>query len=757
MFQHKEIRKLDDFFVNLESRPERGVYFYRINGYTGEIARFIQKYYETAGNTGIVIEGKIPNPDEKNLAYYHEIMGMDFQVNPGFFSSSLKKWLPRMKARQRENVALSMYDSLAWMRKAGKNENMQKNAYIKFMCWLYYRFERMMNLLGENALPKILYEGTVSNYELMLLSILSNAGCDVVLLQYHGDAEYLKLDAASALSDCLQLPDMKPFPDSFRLSQIREQMRRAADNELLSDLRGKKPALLNCTNAWISGNALEDIKKCAALRGGDPNLFYNCFCRINGVEDRLTYVNELYQFHLELKNSKRRIVIIDEAIPPPTVDEIEAVRRKNYARQEQMLLDLSANIRYTPSAELQRLMVKAFTDVLLMEMPNASLNKLTGKAVYLLCWLKRYQWQLFGSWKQSDVGCLIDMGGCRNANEALFLKLLARLPVDVLILCPDLNQPCCLTDNLLYEMNYKDTLAVSRFPQDGADVQIGTAAYHAERELDALLYQDSGIYRNKQYTKADSVVLQTTYEEIKILWNQEMKYRPNFGAVNDVVELPVIFAKASGVKNGALPQYWASIRELMVEDTLVISSVPYIQPTGANPMKAYAAEFFKNGRLQRAKIKGHPNYRYGFIREEMQNHMLDKLQLLIDRKLMKGTFEIGTEYTIIATALNLPKEVMRMIQKFDFTKKNPKLIFINTGERTVSLEDAIFAAYLHLAGFDVMIFAPTGYQSFEKHFNRKIMEEHQIGDYMYDLQVPDLAALPFNTRPRWRDRIFGKK
>ena len=29
------------------------------------------------------------------------------------------------------------------MEKKGKNENMQKNAYIKYMCWLYYKFERV--------------------------------------------------------------------------------------------------------------------------------------------------------------------------------------------------------------------------------------------------------------------------------------------------------------------------------------------------------------------------------------------------------------------------------------------------------------------------------------------------------------------------------------------------------------------------------------------------------------------------------------
>ena len=34
----------------------------------------------------------------------------------------------------------------------------------------------------------------------MLISILSKAGCDVVLLQYHGDKGYLNIDPQSALS-----------------------------------------------------------------------------------------------------------------------------------------------------------------------------------------------------------------------------------------------------------------------------------------------------------------------------------------------------------------------------------------------------------------------------------------------------------------------------------------------------------------------------------------------------------------------------
>ncbi|MBD5543821.1 MAG: hypothetical protein HDR01_06175 [Lachnospiraceae bacterium] len=756
MLEHKKIRNLSDYFVELNNRQNKEVYFYRINGYSAEIGDFIKKYYEVARRTGVVIEGKIPNPDEKNLAYYNEIMGMDFQMNLGFITTSLKKWLPRMNDFQRQNVAASIYDSLDAMRKGGKTENMLKNAYIKFMCWLYYKFERIVNQLGENNIPKILYEGDVSNYELMLISILSNAGCDVVMLQYQGDQSYLKVDPGSLLSDNLQMNGMQPFPQGYCIKKVRDEIQNEMNNERLY---GTRPSVNNCTNAWIKGKGLDDIRESVAVRGNDPKFFYNCFCRINGVEDKLTYANELLQLYQELKNSKRKIVIVNEEIPKPAPEEIAGVKRGNYVKQDQMIFDLVNNIKYTANIELERIMHKAFVDVVLAEAKKDgdNLNRLTNKAVYLLCWLKRYMPRLFSNWKLPEVGCFIYMGGCKNENEAMLLSFFARLPVDVLVLCPNLNVKCCLSDKLLYEVNYQESLTINRYPEDNSQIKIGTVAYHAERELDTLMYQDTGIYRNQQYGKANVISLQTMYEEIKILWDQELKYRPSFSTVDGVVNIPVVFAKVSGVKDGLLDPYWVSIKELITDDTIVITSVPYIDSTASNPMKAFSAEFFKNGRLQRNKIKNHSQYPYGILREDIQEFMLDKLQNLIEQKLIKGIGENGTEYTVIAQILNLPKEIVRMIQKFDFTKKNPKLIYINTSETVISLEDSILVAFLNLIGFDIVFFVPTGYQSIEKYFNKKLMEEHQIGEYKYDLQVPDLKSLSLNSkRPSRRSKFFRR-
>ena len=759
MFNSIELQKPGDYFLPLRSRERKGIYFYRINGCNDEIIDFIGQYYNAAVRSGTVIEGRLPNPDNKNLAYYNEMMGPQFSLDKGFISKSLKKWLPRMSAYQNDAVSTAIFDTLSDLKSKGKNDNMLKNAYIKFMCWLYYKFERIIVRLGNDEVPKLLYEGSVSNYELLMIRILAGSGCDVVLLQYEGDVTYLTLDPQSEFSEELKLPGMAVFPKDFSLKKLRDML---AEKENQARMYGPAPSIINCTNAWIKGKGLDDIRTPVTSRGDDPKLFYNCFIRLNGVEDKITYLNDLFRMQQEIRGGGRRLVIVDEQIPQPSFEEIGKIRKGNYAKLEQLVRDMDTNISYPQDPELQKLMSKAFTDVMvdLSKEKENSMNRLTNKAVYLICWLKRYMTALFKNWKMPDVACFIYMGGCRNDNEAAFLKMLTKLPVDVLILVPDKNKKCVLEDKLLYELTYNDSMTVARYPQDAAALRVGTVAYHAEKELDKVMYQDSGMYRNQQYGRADALVLSTMYEEIDILWREEPKYRPNFDVVNDVVTIPVICSKISGVKDSDTENYWISIKRLFTSDTVVFDHLPIIEPGAPNPIKQAAGEFFRNGRLQKEIIKRHKLYRYGVLREEIQDHILDKLQTMINERFIRGTFENGMEYTIVATVLNLDKTIIRLIQKFDFTKVNPKVICLSLDEHSMSVEDTIFITFLSLIGFDVAVFVPTGYRTVEQFFNpgKEIFVEHQIGEYLYDLRVPNFSRVSDKpvTKKSWRDKLFKR-
>lgn len=901
-FKHMKIQSLDDFFVPLSGRSEKGIYFYRFNKTSDKIDEFIYKYYNAARKSGVVIDGKIGNPAESNLSYYQEIMGRDFQMSMGFISDALKKWLPRMRAIQRENIAGAIYDVLDGLRRSGKNENMLKNAYIKFMCWLYYKFEGVVEQMNGENIPKIFFVGDIVGYEFMLINILADAGCDVVFVQPHGDVSYLKVDenleksfeyvgengaaeqnmvrefaADFSIKSMLENHDFKAQRENGQgtvslqaevqraksqetiklqsggqetkshgtggsqvdvqniqrqesgIPQAEEKSTKSLQNKKslnikvqsteadninsMADRGGSQPKISykvstrNCTNVWIEGNGLDDFLQPAGVRkdrfrklyenerrtekvnnvenaqnlhnirniennlgngmfsadnaqgyGADKDkIFLNCYVRIKGVWDKLTYENELYQFYLSLKAMKRNVVVISELIPKPDVDEIAKIRRGNYRDVFQLVKGLELNINFTENPIVSEFLINSFEDTIYGEADRlgtgANINKILNKAVYLLCFINRYQAQFFKNFSYDNIPCFIYMGGCNDENEAMFMHFLARTPIDVLILCPNRAERCRLEDNILYDINYEEQLAIDKFPIQNSGLHIGTAAYHAERELDTLMYNDDTIFRDKQYDKARTVSLQTMDREIKILWETEIKYRPGFSTVDGSVNIPVIFSKFSGVKDGNVREYMIMLKKLMTPETVVVDKVPNILSTDANPIKEYATEFFKNGRLHRDKIKKSRAYRYGFLRDEMQDYILDKLEFLIAQKYIKGTFENGTEYTIVSVALNLPKEVTRLLQAFDFTKKNPKLLYINTSDELISLEDTIYLTFLHLLGFDVALFVPTGY-NMEKYFNLKLMEEHQLGDYIYDIQIPDWESISLSLHTSWRDRLF---
>lgn len=754
MFQLGRIEKLHDYFSACSRRREQAVFFYRVAGYSGEVAAFLTQYDQAARTNGVVIEGRIPNPDPKQLDYLAEMMGSDFQLDAGFLTQKLTRWLPRLTGAQREAVVTAMTATLQDLQAHGKNENMLRNAYIKYMCWLYYKFERILGRLGGDELPKILYDGTVSSYELQLLVILARAGADIVLLERAGDAGYLRCDPTSQYARLYQAPGLTPFPADFSLRQLREQGRQQAERQ---KLYGAPAGIAPCTNAWMKTPDVKEILTAVRARGDDPKLFYNAFVVQYGVEDKLLFPSDMVAFYQQLKREGRKVCLENGRLPPPTPEEIAAVRRRNHQTAEQLAADLAANLQYPNNQQLQTLMRQAFLDVVLEEdkAVGGNLNRLLNKAVYLVAWMKRYQKDLFQNWQAPEVGVFILFGACSGDNEALFLRLLAKLPVDVLVLLPDLNAPCVLKDPALLDLHKEQSLPMTDFPVEPSQMRVRTAAYQAEREMDSILYQNTGLYRARQHQKAEAVTLQTMYEEIGLLWDQELKYRPGFAAEGDTVTVPVLLEKICGIKDGPILPYWLDIKKLVTPETTLVTKLPWQTGLEANPMKPYATQFLRQGRLQREKIKQHKDYPYGILRPEIQDYLLDKLQVLLDEKLIAGTYQNGTEYTIVSTILGLPKDLLRRIQNFDFTKKNPKLIIISTTEETLSLEDSILVAFLNLVGFDILFFVPTGYQSIEKYFQKPFANEHQLGPYRYDLQVPDFQTLHEGGKSSIR-KLFGR-
>ena len=750
MLLHQKIKALEDFFKRQNERKPKGVYFYRINSYDETILEFIRKYYDLAKREGAIIDKNIENPTADNIAYFNEIIGDKYVHGPGFMAEALKKWLPRIKDYQRASIADGIYDTLEVLRRQGKNIDILKNNFIRIMCWLYYNFYNIMERLGNDDVPKIIFWGNVNFSELSTLKILSNAGADIILVQPGGDSKYMTIDPKSEYSIDLGMGS-ESFPAGFDLQWLLKQHEEDKSKRLLYS--NKANAKAN-TNTWLSGDLFEDLKN--TRRGENTSFFYNMFARINGCDNRNTYVNNLYLLYQDLKKANRSIKVINNKITNPSVDEISKIKRGNYANENQLIMDLKKNINLKSNTFID-VARDAFVDTMIEtgKLMNMDLNKMMNKGIYILCWFQRYIPDLLGNTDiHSPAPILIYFGNVETDTESLFLNMVAKLPIDVIIFNPE-KKGDKLTGERLYEVHFEETLKVNEYPTDGNNLSMGTMAYNAERDLDTMMYSDTGMYRDMQFSKANIIKLSTTYEEINIYWKQEARFRPNFSTVDDIVNIPVIFAKISGVANSDTNTYFQNIKDLLTDTTLIYKNENIYDRNCT--VAAGVPSFFKNGRLDREGIKHSQIYKYDYLRAETQDYILDKLSELLRRKTIAGTGQNGTEYKIITIVLDLPKEILRFIQSFDFTKCPPKLIIVNTTETVISLEDSIIVAFLNLIGFDIVFFIPTGYDNVNKYFNNQIMEEHIIGNYLYDIAIPDFNRLRSvkEKKKSFFSRLFG--
>ena len=746
MFDRLEAQRLDELLLPMSRRCAPGAYFVRVCTHGDAMDDVLRKYAEAARQRGAVLEGAIPNPNAVQLDALKRAVGDSFRTDSGFLSGVLDRWMPKMKPDLRREFAMGLSEALDGLQRQGKPEDVLRNVCFKLLCWLRDAFGPAANNLGTGEPPKVLFCcPAATTHELLLLSLLNRLGADVLLVEPEGDDGYLRRDPKSERSQLLD-GGGTPFPKGFRLKQLGPAPSKPA---------AVKPGLTACTNAWMKQADYHEILTPVGNRGTDQSLFYNAFIRLRGVKDKQIYQTDLHRFYQRFTETGRRIVIVDEGLGKPEPDDVYSIRRRNsYPDADAMIADLAANLPGGGGTALNVLMRYAFEQTMGQARKSGlPMNRLMTAAVYLLCWVRRYHGQLFeGRWA-GEVSCFVLMGSCRDAYEALYPVFLSWLPVDVLILAPDLNRPCQLRDERLLELTGEESLPVTRFPRD-AGLQVNTLAADAEESLHRELMGTSGIFRNHEFSRAVSVTLRTTYDELFLLWSQALKYRPGFDVSGQSVTLPVLYASVAGVEGGRVDAYWQSVKRLLGKDTCFVKNLPMIPTGSTNSFMPLALDAVKGRVLRRETLRNHRLYPFGMLREETQAHILDKLQLMLDRRLIRGTYENGTEYTAVATIMSMDKALVRMLQGFDFTRENPKLVCLATDERGASLEDAILMTFLNLAGFDIAIFVPTGYQSIERHLNDNLPVSHQVGEYMYDLNVPDLDALPQPKGHSWLKNLW---
>lgn len=700
--------------------------------------------FAAAQKSGLFFEGKIPMASTTEITAAADYAAADIS-DAQSVGAGLKSWISSQRLPySAETLTPALMEAVA---QCGANG---RNTYYVILCWLI----KYLSIKPES----LVYIGTGTLRELFFLYMMSLAGVKIIYVSYGMDKDFERFPHADAVqtvsgakNEMLQI-DFAHI-DLTKAAQLAE-MRAGAQQ-----VEGRVERL-STTAAGIFEDFMTDRRTRVVKHGGvfteDGVIPVYCAALI-GYDEEAVYTNMLLKFKESFAGSKKQLIFIEKPLANPTADEIKLLGSVTRSSTSDMIDDLALRIKLNGDPTRTAL---AQTELrkLLNELYTGNQTVAFNYGSKLISWLYRCTQARKYAVQYEDIPVILYYGAI-SQSELYFLNFMSRCGFDVIYITPDKQ----LLD-LVIDKNPGGRMQIFQLPQSKESgsypdkpvkMKMATVAYSAERELDTMLYGgDAGIFRDFQFPNSQTVTLKTTLEEIGILWKQEARFRQGFATSGNLVTVPNIFAKISGVRDGNISAYWEEIRERLTPDTILrIKEAKDAQPE--NPDLSAYRSFYRNGKIDTERLKSSTLNRCSYLPDRIQDMYLYKLQETVDSGFLKLS---GDELmcSVLHWGLNMDKEFMKMLQSFDFTKQLPKLIWIDAVEQTFTLEECVQLVLCNLIGFDILIYTPTGYKNLETFVSADAFEEHTLNEFMYNLEVPKFKIPSETKNSGFFGRLFRK-
>ena len=468
--------------------------------------------------------------------------------------------------------------------------------------------------------------------------------------------------------------------------------------------------------------------------------------------EQAEFHNMLYNLREDLIKCPKLLLYIEHELKSPTPDELSVFEGIDTSDDEVLLNALTERIDI-PSDEVRTKLAK---ETLPLFLKNLSGNAMLETAQTLIVWMNRCLGSDAYRTNHFEIPIMLYYGGISPA-AVQFLHFMSRLGIDVLYICSSKTPLSSLTRNNLegrmqiFELT--DSVPVAPYPDKPVKAKLATAAYNASKELDNILYNGNTMFRDFQFSDMQSLTLKTTYDEIDVLWHQPSKYRTGFAADQSKVTVPTIFAKISGVKDGNLNAYWDSVKWKLSPYTRLIYKSPSYKKYAESQLDVYKP-YYNGEKIFIEQLKSSPFNKYGFLSDSIQMLIFSKMQEAVDSGFLKlDSSEIVPMVIYVGT--NLEREILKLLQQYDFTKDIPKLIVIDVIEDTFSKVECVQLVLYNLLGFDIIVYTPTGYKNIETFVSDSAFETHVMNEFQYNVHIPKFK-IPDSIPEPPGEGLFGK-
>lgn len=683
-----------------------------------------------------------------------------------------------------------------------------KNFCCKFLQWMNKFLPNLVKGLdyrytGENPIynPKVLYYGDIKKHEVYFLIFLSKMSCDVLYLNTLTEEGIERIYGNSSMVVTLPKREkLKDFP-SFRehkntKNNINRRVNSAAkhmtntDRKAVNNREAEKKFNIPkgiITSLKKSNSILEDIKKPLNSRVGFssgtspiiPIYFYR-YIGIKKNED--VYYNDLFKLDKYLSSLDKLYLKFTNSISLNGASHLTKkcqyiwnhITPFEFAKKD-FLISALIQAEVFPklnNKEIEISVIKAFNEILelfLKNETNINGSQIKNFSLKLLIWMDEYIVKLFEKFDyernaEDDIyNPKIIYYGDIKKHEAYFLLLLSKLGCDVLYINTNSDSVFSNIDEVsahsqVFELTKKAQL--KEFPKEEIYIRQETTAYQASEEISKVLYSDEvGMYKPWQFEKYNlkAITLKTTFEELKILWNEPSSVRTSFKVENGDIYVPNLFAKISGVQED-LNLYCEEFQTFRSSrNTIFKSKIPFTKVNySKNDLYSLITVFNREGKVDKEKLMENRFYKFSYLKTSIQNTIIEKINCLLNMNMFEKSSNKELILKIVMTILNFDKEILQLIQTFDYPNEIPKFIIFDNDEKIFSEEDCIVLAFLNIMGFDILIFTPTGYNNIEDKIVQKYYDIHKLEKIKLDFDITQLENSKGMFNSLWNG-FFGKR
>jgi hypothetical protein len=469
------------------------------------------------------------------------------------------------------------------------------------------------------------------------------------------------------------------------------------------------------------------------------------------------YYNHLFDY---IHNSQTGLRLLSEDTLDKTIDnqKFQSIQKVLNINKEQNLsinrfvafLDGEQLIVKSTIPSLNRKIREAFIQTLNLfvekEQNGLQSNELSRVLVDIVKWSNNHlQKEIDSSEIETIFPKYLWYGDYKKSHE-YFLYFLIKLGCDLVIFSPSGRDVLKFSDpneewSFIY--HYPEKREAEPFPIEKRSRK-STVAYRASREIESILnHEGSGLYKAWQlrdYTPT-SITLKTTYDELFILMKENAMIRPNFDVSNGEVKIPVVFSKVQGVSKNR-KEYWDRLQSISDMDiSLLIKRFPFTNSINSNFRFHYRDALGKDGFLDSEKMVRSHYWKYSHLPTGLQNGIATAIKKICQKPALKPINNEPIEEVkvyLFTQALQLSPQIIKLLQKFDYSQAVPKIILYNNElNGTMTRSDAALLLLLNQFGLDIVIYNPPGHNDIENFIDERVYDTHWLDDVVFEQEFKE--------------------